>query len=269
MCEKKQIYNFTYNKFTALINKYQYNFHNKDIVAGSIFSIESRHILVDIGAPHVAFLPLEEVFSQKIDNMATYLNVGQVFELYILLVDYEHKQIILSFKKVNLIKSWKRIQQLYTENIILNTRIMKLNKGGYIVTLEGLKGFVPKSHLLLSKSDLNINIDNIMPAKILEFNEHNNYLLLSFKCAYMEKNPLIFKLGNIIKGQIESIQPYGLFVNIYSIQGLLHISEIIENNTSALEKQFQIGQIISVMIIHIDNKNGKLTLSQKRVKEKV
>lgn len=268
MCEKKQIYNFTYNKFTALINKYQYNFHNKDIVAGSIFSIESRHILVDIGAPSVAFLPLEEVSSHKIENIATYLNVGEVFELYILLVDYERKQIVLSLKKVDLIKSWKRIQQFYIENIILNTRIVKLNKGGCIVTLEGLKGFVPKSHLL-SKSDPQINIDNIIPAKILEFNENNNYLLLSFKCAYMEKNPQVFKLGNIIKGQIESIQPYGLFIDIYSIQGLLHISEIIENSTSALNKHFQIGQMISVMIIHIDNKNGKLTLSQKRVKEKV
>nr|YP_010336289.1 ribosomal protein S1 [Chroodactylon ornatum]UNJ14695.1 ribosomal protein S1 [Chroodactylon ornatum] len=268
MCEKKQIYNFTYNKFTSLINKYQYNFHNKDIVAGSIFSIESRHILVDIGAPYVAFLPLEEVSGHRMDHIATYLNVGEVFELYILLVDYDRKQILLSLKKVDLIKSWKRIQQLYTENIILNTRIVKLNKGGCIVTLEGLKGFVPKSHLL-SKSDPKLIINNIIPAKILEFNEHNNYLLLSFKCAYMEKNPQIFKLGNIIKGQIESIQSYGLFIDIYSIQGLLHISEIMQNETNVLDKQFQVGQTISVMIIHIDNKNGKLTLSQKRIKEKV
>nr|YP_010336488.1 ribosomal protein S1 [Goniotrichopsis reniformis]UNJ14894.1 ribosomal protein S1 [Goniotrichopsis reniformis] len=256
---------FTYKNFGAVIDKYQYNFHTKDIVAGTIFSIESKFILVDIGASQVGFLPIEEIGINN--NRLEYssvlpLKVNEIFEFYILLFDQNSQQITLSLKKAELIKAWKRLQQFFMEDIILRSELVKSNRGGCILEIEGIKGFVPRSHLINHNSDL---IDNLS-VKILEYNESQNYLLLSSRCAYIQKNSLIFKVGNVLKGRINLIQSYGLFVNIQHIQGLLHVSEIKQNLIQGtLDKSFNIGDMISVMIVHIDSQQGRVTLSQRGI----
>nr|YP_010336684.1 ribosomal protein S1 [Rhodospora sordida]UNJ15090.1 ribosomal protein S1 [Rhodospora sordida] len=265
MLDNKSVYNFTYKNFAAVINKYQYHFHPKDIVAGTIFSIENRFVLVDIGANQVGFLPFEEISLNRIDDVNTYISLNEVRELYILLFDSELGQILLSIKRVELIKAWKRIQQIYAEEAIVKTQMVKLNKGGCIVQLDGLKGFIPKSHLIYINQVPKLVKSTNICVKILEFNESLNYLLLSSRCAYIQQNPHIFKVGNIVQGKIDSIQPYGLFITIEYVQGLLHISEIIQNSDEELDKKFIPRENILVMIIHIDNKQGRITLSQKGI----
>lgn len=254
-------YIFTYKNFGAVLNKYQYSFHTKDIVAGTIFSIENKFVLIDIGANQVAFLPMEEITLNRVDDPIALLQLNEVREFYILLFDSESEQILLSIRKVELIKAWKRIQQLYSENIILKAELLKQNKGGYIVQIENIKGFIPKSHLIILKDKTK---ESHLDIKILEYNENLNYLLMSEKCAYIQKKSDIFKLGKILEGTIDSIQLYGLFINIHHIQGLLHISEITQTQKE-LEENFQMGLKIKVMIIHIDYQQGRITLSQQGI----
>nr|YP_010338590.1 ribosomal protein S1 [Rhodaphanes brevistipitata]UNJ18540.1 ribosomal protein S1 [Rhodaphanes brevistipitata] len=256
------MYNFTYKNFAAVINKYQYFFNTGDIVAGTIFSIENGCILVDIGANIVGHLPLEELTLNKNENLFKFFQVNMIREFYILLCDWETNQIILSIKKIDSIKAWKRIRQIFEENVIISAEVIKLNRGGCIVQFDELKGFVPKSHLILNKK-LQKN-ENIF-LKILEFKEDLNYLLLSARCAYIQQNVPLFQPGKIIHGTVDSVQGYGLFIKFQGLKGLLHISEIILPSQNSIQNNFTVGQSIEAMIIHVDTLKGRITLSQKGI----
>mmetsp|Transcript_22344 Transcript_22344/g.89930 ORF Transcript_22344/g.89930 Transcript_22344/m.89930 type:complete len:165 (-) Transcript_22344:95-589(-) len=148
MCETKPLkQNFTYQNFSAIINKYKYQFGSKDIIAGIIFSVEKNFVLVDIGANQVGFLPKEEVYSDKSEISSTDLSINQIQEFYILLYDTKSGQLILSVRRVKLITAWKRIQQYSEESVILLAQLLRMNRGGYIVQIDGIKGFIPRSHL--------------------------------------------------------------------------------------------------------------------------
>ena len=257
-------YHFTYKNFAALLDKYEYNFHSGDIVAGTIFGIEHKCILVDIGASNVGLLPLEEASLHRIEDIHKHLRLNEVREFFIILFDQETNQIILSIKKVELMKAWKRIRQVYAENVIIQVLVIKSNRGGYIVQLDGLKGFIPKSHLISTDNKQNL-IDQTVLVKILEFTEAQNYLLFCLRCAYIHQNWDIFRVGKIVQGTVYSIQSYGLFVNVERIQGLLHISEISKTLQQALAEIFCPGQDILVMIIHVDSQKGRIAFSQKGI----
>nr|YP_010336093.1 ribosomal protein S1 [Tsunamia transpacifica]QUE27984.1 ribosomal protein S1 [Tsunamia transpacifica]UNJ14499.1 ribosomal protein S1 [Tsunamia transpacifica] len=261
---EKLNYHFTYKNFAALLNKYEYHFHPGDIVAGTILNIETSCVLVDIGATTIGFLPVEEISSNRIQDVSKYLKLNEVREFFILFFDPQSRQILISMKKVELIRAWKRIQQLYAENAILQTQVIRSNRGGYIVQLEGIKGFIPNSHLILMNKDTNL-VNTVIAAKILELDESQSYLLLSLRCAYIQKNRHLFTLGKIVTGIIYSIQPYGLFINVEQLQGLLHASEIIKRPEESLKEMFTLGQELSVMIIHVDNQKGRITFSQRGI----
>nr|YP_009296801.1 ribosomal protein S1 [Bangiopsis subsimplex]AOM66144.1 ribosomal protein S1 [Bangiopsis subsimplex]ARO90496.1 30S ribosomal protein S1 [Bangiopsis subsimplex] len=254
---------FTYKNFTAVLKKYQYNFNTGDIVAGIIFSIENKCVLVDIGANLVGHLPLEEIGMNKVDSVSKDIQLNEIRELYIILFDPLNDQIILSLKRVHGLKTWKRIRQIYEENIIFQTQLIKLNKGGYVVEFEGLKGFIPKSHIVYNNN--NISSNKAIYVKILEFNEISNYLLLSERCAYLQQNINMFRLGMITEGIVESVQNYGLFLNVQNLKGLLHISEIQKEPNESLKDKFNIGNKVRVMIIHVDLAKGRIAFSQKNL----
>nr|YP_009297845.1 ribosomal protein S1 [Kumanoa americana]AOM67579.1 ribosomal protein S1 [Kumanoa americana] len=254
---------FTHKNFARILTKYNYDIKEGDIIAGTIFSKEKKGYLVDIGNPTVAFLPLEEVsFSfSKIKNIET--NLTQ--EFFIFAYSIHTKTIIVSIKRLVYIRSWERIKQLYKENTIIYTRIIGQNKGGLLIELENIQGFIPKSHLCYMINRNNVtNLD--IPCKFLIANEQSNQLVLSNRAAILEYYISNLKIGTIFNSTIIAIKPYGIFVNIYNIPALLHISEAAIPNINDLTNQFFLGQTINVKIIHVDTKQGRLSVSRRNIK---
>ena len=177
------------------------------------------------------------------------------------------KQYILSIKRLDYIRAWKRIKQFYLEDIVFNLQINYINKGGIITYLEGIQGFVPRSHTYITKQQTNnkLNKKNYIKCKILAINEHKNQLILSNKSASLTLSQHKFKLGEILYGQIIIIKSYGLFLNIYGIKALLHISEIGSKYIKNLNIFFNKGKLIKVKIIHINNRQGKISVSTRNI----
>lgn len=138
---------FTHRNFAAVLQKYKYDLNLGDIVAGTIFSFELNGVLVDIGTPISAYLPIQEVSSNQDLNNFTSLNINDTREFFLLDYNIRSKQLILSIRRLEYIRAWKRIRQLLAEDSLLNVRIKGFNKGGMIISLEGISGFVPNSHL--------------------------------------------------------------------------------------------------------------------------
>ena len=256
---------FTHKNFAAVLQKYKYNLNLGDIVAGTIFSFELHGVLVDIGTPISAYLPIQEISSNQDLNNFNALNINDTREFFLLDYHNNSKQLILSIRRLEYIRAWKRIRQLLEEDSLLNVIIKGFNKGGMVVNLEGICGFVPNSHLgNFQKNDKYINTN--IQLKLLSIEEKSNNLILSYRRALIAQASSHLIVGNTIEGVINQITPYGLFVKVGKLKGLVHISEINMKQMKKINSQFQIGDSITAIIIHVDKKQGRLSLSMKHVK---
>ena len=244
-----------------MLEQYSYNLHPGDIVAGKILYKETQGLIVNIGDQVAGYLPIEEISLKFNQSIVDNLLINMTREFFILTYNKTQKQLILSIKRLEYMQSWKRIKQIQKENIIFQLPIISLNKGGIITYLENIQSFIPNSHI--SKNNYNYqNTQNII-CKILIIDEKNNQIILSNKSAILDLSKHKFFIGEIVYGKIVRIKKYGLFLEINKIIALLHISEIGSNYISNLYKSFSLQQIIKVKIIHIDFKQGRLSLSKK------
>jgi small subunit ribosomal protein S1 len=255
---------FTHKNFAKVLNQYHYHFNTGDIIAGTIFSKEKYGYLVDIGAKNAAYLPNEEI--QVVNKLSSEIGSNNTQEFFILASNHESKQLIISLKRIKYIRSWDRIKQIKNEDMILPVEVKSINKGGAIIEMENIRGFIPNSHLayMASKDSL---INTKILCKLLIANEQCNQLVLSNRCAILENMIDQIKIGLKIKAPITAIKPYGIFFNIYQIPALMHVSEIRKTSFYNLHKVFKIGEEWTIQIMHIDIKQGRLSVSVPSNKE--
>lgn len=251
---------FTHKNFAQVLSKYQYSFHTGDIIAGTIFSKEIEGYLVDIGANTVAYLPMQEISLKSINK--NILDTNHTIEFFILAYNTESKQLILSLRRLQYIRAWDRIKQLKIEDIILEYYVKGINKGGVLIEIEDIQGFIPNSHLSYS-----INKDNILntyiPCKFLIADEQSNQLIMSNRCARLEQITNKITIGSKITGAVAEIKSFGIFFNVYNIPALLHTSEMDKTYVNNLEKYFKIGSLWKIKVIHIDPRQGRISVSIK------
>nr|WCH56213.1 ribosomal protein S1 [Calliblepharis sp.] len=258
---------FTENNFAFVLNEYKYNVNLGDIVAGTIFNMEKKGFLVDIGTPIVCYLPCEEISlinnNKKAINCLNYID-NTTREFFILAYNKNTQQLILSIKRLEYIRAWKRIKQIENEDIILNLYIHSRNKGGLIAIIEGIQGFIPNSHLGPIEKKI-LSHKKYIQCKLLLADEKNNKLILSHKKAILSIVSKKLKIGDKINGKIIKIENYGVFIEIYNILSLLHISEIGNQNITNIEQIFNIGDIVKVKILHIDTQQGRISVSMRNI----
>nr|YP_010337132.1 ribosomal protein S1 [Pseudoerythrocladia kornmannii]QUE28212.1 ribosomal protein S1 [Pseudoerythrocladia kornmannii]UNJ16717.1 ribosomal protein S1 [Pseudoerythrocladia kornmannii] len=254
---------FIKDDLKTLLQQYRYSLDKGDVVAGTVFSTERHGYLINIGSSSSAYLPKIEKIN--LDNTEKTKLVNETRE-FLIISKEEKKRIILSIKKLNYIKAWERIQQLYSEDITIYGTFIRKNKGGILVDVEGITGFVPNSHNL-NPFETNQKTEkfNNLPLKFLEINENDNYIILSYKRVILQSYRDKFNVGQVIKGTVQNIKDYGVFVDIGDAAGLIHISEITNYNIKIknLDDFFKIGDKVTVSIIHLDTKQGRISLSTK------
>lgn len=254
---------FTHKNFAALLSEYKYNINLGDIVAGTIFSEEPQGFLVDIGANIAAYLPKEEnTLHANLPEITNIINITR--EFFILAYNHNSRQLILSIRRLEYIRAWSRIKQMQSEDVITYLPVKRTNKGGLLIIVEGIQGFVPNSHIaydyIYIKNDI---INKIIPCQFLIANEKLNKIILSNKRAILTSYKSMIHIGQKIEGIITKVTNYGIFININQIPALLHISEIGHKHIDKLETIFKTGNKITVKIIHIDKKQGRLSVSRR------
>nr|YP_009391535.1 ribosomal protein S1 [Platysiphonia delicata]ARW59679.1 ribosomal protein S1 [Platysiphonia delicata] len=263
---KSKIYE-KYN-FVEILQKYNYCLHSGNIVAGVIMFKESSGFLVNIGDNFSGYLPQEEINkkfirTERAQNQLIYLTR----DFFIVKYNLDRRQYILSIKRLEYIRSWKRIKQLEFENCMFYLKINYINKGGLITNLEGLQAFVPKSQIYANDYIKSYRNKKVI-CKILIINEHKNQLVLTAKSPLIHLSKHKLRPGEILYGTITKVKTYGLFIKIYKIIALLHISEIGFEYIDNIHKVFCINKLIKIRIIHIDSKQGRISVSKRKIKTK-
>nr|ARW60698.1 ribosomal protein S1 [Polysiphonia sp.] len=257
------------NRFTEILQKYKYKLHGGDIVAGTIIHRENIGFLVDIGTEKVGYLPLEEIkITIKKINRHNIKLINTTRDFFVITKNIQTNQYILSIKRLDYIRAWKRIKQIYLEDIVFKVQIKYVNKGGIITYVEGIQGFIPKSHICIIENNINNELvkNKYIYCKLLTINENKNQLILSNKSAKLTLSPHKFKIGELVYGHVITLKSYGLFINIYHIKALLHMSEIGNIKNNNYKTIFQRGKLIKVKIIHLNTKHGQISVSIRNLK---
>ncbi len=255
---------FTLEDFAALLDKYDYHFSPGDIVPGKVFSLEPRGALIDIGAKTAAFIPVQEMSINRVDNPEEVLQSNETREFFILTDENEDGQLTLSIRRIEYMRAWERVRQLQTEDATVRSLVFATNRGGALVRIEGLRGFIPGSHISTRKPKEDL-LGEELPLKFLEVNEDRNRLVLSHRRALVERKMNRLEVGEVVIGSVRGIKPYGAFIDIGGVSGLLHISEISHDHIDTPHSVFDVNHEIKVMIIDLDAERGRISLSTKQL----
>jgi len=255
---------FTHEDFAALLDKYDYHFSTGDIVAGTVFSLEPRGALIDIGAKTAAYIPIQEMSINRIDQPEEVLQDNDVREFFILADENEEGQLTLSIRRIEYMRAWERVRQLQKEDATVRALIFATNRGGALVRIEGLRGFIPGSHISTRKVKEEL-VNEELPLKFLEVDEDRNRLVLSHRRALVERKMNKLEVGEVVIGVVRGIKPYGAFIDIGGVSGLLHISEISHDHIDTPQNVFNVNDEVKVMIIDLDAERGRISLSTKQL----
>ncbi len=263
---------YTDIEFEELLKNYDYSFQKGDLVKGIVCSYDSTGINIDIGAKMAAYVPVKEFAADKSVHVEDLLKKNEVYEFLIIREEDEDGRFMLSYKKVALAYNWKELEKLKDKNETVEGTIISTIKGGLIVEVKGIRGFVPSSQM---KPKILENISgNIIPLKILTMDIQQGSFILSNRLAYSddkysEKQNRIenIEVGQILKGEIVRITDFGAFVDIGGIDALLPLSQIswkwVDNPSDILK----IGDNINAEVIAIDTEKQRVSLSLKNLEK--
>ena len=226
--------------------------------------MEPRGALIDIGAKTAAYIPIQEMSINRVDNPTEVLQADETREFFILTDENEDGQLTLSIRRIEYMRAWERVRQLQQEDATVRSNVFATNRGGALVRIEGLRGFIPGSHISAreAKEDL---VGEDLPLKFLEVDEERNRLVLSHRRALVERKMNGLEVGQVVKGSVRGIKPYGAFIDIGGVSGLLHISEISHDHIDTPHSVFGVNDELKVMIIDLDAERGRISLSTKQL----
>ena len=240
-----------------------------DIVEGTVIKKEAEGYLVSVkGAKMEAFLSNRELSSDVEE-----LEIGDTREFYVLKEENNDDPMQLSLKRIAFAQAWAQLNDAKIQGDTILAKVVSTVKGGVLVDVADLKGFIPSSQLRTGTPFEGL-IDQKIEVKVLEADPKKNKLILSQRQAVAEQRDQVvdnvlssLEEDQIVKGNVVRITDFGAFVDINGIDGLLPISEISWQRIKHPSDVLTLGDTIEVKIIKIDNELKRISLSLKRMGE--
>lgn len=253
---------FSMEDFAKALEQHDYQFQKGQVVRGKVFQYESDGAYVDIGGKSAAFLPLMEAALKPVTDLSKVLPLQQEQDFLIVREQDAEGQVTLSRRQLEIKEMWERLAQMQENNQTVQVRVTGVNKGGVTVDLQGLRGFIPRSHLV-ERDDLEALKGQTLTASFLEIDYNNKRLVLSNRLATRSSSFSQLEIGQLVEGKITGIKPFGIFVDLNGVSGLLHIKQVSQNYIESLPSLFQVGQALKAVILDLDEGKGRISLSTK------
>src|SRR5216110_812612 len=245
-----------------------------DIVDGIVVRVDPDEVLVDIGAKAEGVISSKELgLRGEVDSAS--LEPGDQIKVYVLQPENEEGNVVLSLRRARAETTWLVAAEKQTDGTVIDADVREQNKGGLIVNILGLRGFLPSSQVARAYAGtLETLVGKRIPVKILEVNRKRNRLIVSQKAAEDEdrarkREELFSRLatGTTVKGTVSGITSYGAFVDIGGADGLIHISELSWDRVSKVTDILQLGEEVSVKVIKLDPEQTRISLSLRQLQQ--
>lgn len=251
---------FTMDDFAAALEKHDYQFQKGQVVKGKVFQIDPDGAYADIGGKSSAFIPRHEAALREVIDLSEVLPLHEELEFVITQEQNAEGQVTVSRRQLEMRQIWDKLLEMQETTKSVDVKVMNTNKGGVTVDLLGLRGFIPRSHLL-ERNNLEALKGQKLTVSFLEVNRDTNKLVLSQRLAKSSASFSLLEIGQLVEGKITGIKPFGVFVDLNGVSALLHIKQISQKFIESLEKVFQPNQEIKALIIDLDEGKGRVALS--------
>jgi len=261
--------------FWSLLEGYK-GLRRGDVVTGKVVRVDQDGILVDVGSKSEGIIATSEVDSKQ----ATRLQVGDEVLVYVLQPEITEGHVLLSLNRAQAEQDWLQARQQMDADEILELDVVGYNKGGLIVRLEGIRGFVPASQVVELRGRSNEPAETRMAKmvgkklvlKIIEVERSRNRLILSEVLALKPwrdkcKEKLLSELqvGEVRPGRVSSLCDFGAFVDLGGADGLIHISQLSWKPVAHPRDILQVGDEVNVYVIAVDQQKKRIALSLKQL----
>lgn len=241
-----------------------------DTVKGTIVKIEDNQATVSLGYKYDGVIPLRELSAVHLDNAADAVQIGQEVELKVVSIDDDKEKLVLSKRLIDGENAWESLQESFDKGEILEVTVADVVKGGLVADV-GVRGFIPASmverHFV---EDFSHYKGRTIRVKVKELDRENNKVILSAKEVLEEefeanKQRIMSSLqvGQEIEGVVQRLTPFGAFVDIGGIDGLVHVSELAWEHVAHPKDIVSEGQKVRVKVLKVDPAAGKISLSMK------
>ena len=248
-----------------------------EIRTGVVASISPSQILVSVGAKSEGVITGRELESIPAEERAA-LQVGQEILVYVVNAEDDNGNVVLSYTRAQEQKGWAEVEKMLEDSATYEGRVDGFNKGGVIVPVYGLRGFIPASQLSISRrmtvtgdtpdQRYGKMIGEPISVRVIEVDRKRRRLILSERAASSETRQSIkerviesLKEGETYTGKVTSLADFGAFVNVNGADGLVHLSEISWDRVQHPSEVLEVGQEVKVKVINIDREKRRIGLS--------
>ncbi|MFN7740317.1 MAG: S1 RNA-binding domain-containing protein [Cyanobacteriota bacterium] len=231
-----------------------------DVVQGKVIGIESDGVYVDIGGKAPGFMPKKECGLGVITNLKERFPAGLPIEVLVTREQNADGMVTISARALALRQSWDKLRQQEKDGKVVQVKINGFNRGGVTCDLEGLRGFIPRSQLQDGEQHEAL-MGKTIGVAFLEVNPETRKLVLSEKKAASAARFSALEVGQLVEGKVVALKPYGFFVDLGGVSGLLHQSSVTGGVLRDLREAFEVGESIKALVTQVDPGRGRIALN--------
>jgi small subunit ribosomal protein S1 len=237
------------------------------VLSGRVIGMNEKEILIDIGFKSEGIIDRSEFPEEGVPQ------IGDQIEVYLEYLEDRNGNLVLSKEKADFMRSWKEIRNFYDTGEIFTCKIIKRIKGGMIVDINGLPGFLPGSQIDVRPiKDFDNFLDKDIEVRVVKLNEARKNIVVSHKViiedTLQEKRDEFLseiEIGQIIEGRVKNITDFGVFIDLGGLDGLLHITDLSWGRVNHPSEVVELDETISVKIIDYDESKQRVSLGLKQL----
>ena len=247
-----------------------------DIVSGAVVAVTDEEVTLDLNYYAPGIIKIENLSNDPDFHAKEELQPGDIIEATVVRTDDGHGNIELSKKEANEVLAWDKLKELLENETIVTVKVSEAVKAGVVAYLYGIRGFIPASQITTAYvEDTESYVGKELEVRVITVDEEDDRLVLSGKSVALEKeaeerNHKIAMLvpGSIVEGTVESLMPYGAFINLGDgLTGLVHISQICERRINKPSEVLKEGQHVKAKLLNTND--GKISLSMRALEEEM
>ena len=257
--------------FAEMLEKSIKTLNTGEKVTGVVTGITPTEIYVDLGTKHAGYIPVSELTDDPTVKVEDLVKVGDEIETYVMRVNDQEGVVTLSKKRLDTVKSWEDIEQAKEDHTTVEGVVTEENKGGVVVSIKGVRVFVPASQTGLPRdTPMSQLVKQKVRLRITEVNRARKRVVGSIRAVEAEERAAKaaevwanIEEGKRYTGTVKSLTSYGAFVDIGGVDGMVHISELSWSRIKHPSEVVSVGDTVEVYVISFDRDKKKISLGMK------
>ena len=257
--------------FTELLEGSIKSLHTGDTVVGTVFTIDKAEIKLDLGAKFTGVLTKDQISDDPNAVLTDMFKIGDEIEVFVIRVEDGKGIATVSKKRVDKDNSWVILKAAFDNGDVLEGKVISVVKGGVILATSGNTVFVPASQTGVARgADLSTLVGTTQKVKLLEFDTEKKRALGSIKVILAEEKKAReeaawagLEVGKHYMGTVKNLTPYGAFVDIGGVDGMVHNTELSWKRIKHPSQVVSVGQVIDVFVKELDVENKRISLGYK------